>query len=77
MGGVGNMKYLIEAREKQGGGLKFDCEQPQVRYYTENEIADLYFRLSQDKSYSVSKETIANYFAGKNWYIREKTWGSR
>jgi hypothetical protein len=67
-------KYIIEARESKDGGLKLDCEQPEVKDYTIDDIFRLYWRLSGDKSYSVSQETVNKFFNDKKWFVRAKTW---
>ena len=66
--------FIIEARESSLGKLKFDCPQPPVKDYTEDEIVKMYFRESGDISYSVHMDKVRKFFQEKNWYIREKTW---
>ncbi len=66
-------QYIIEARDEKGR-LKFDCEQPPVKDFSEDNLYKLYWQLSQDKSKSVSKETALEFFKTKHWYVRRKTW---
>lgn len=67
-------KMIMEARNDAGELLLGDHPQSPFLICTENQIADYYWQKSGDRNHSASMDTIANWYAARNWRWRRKTW---
>lgn len=68
-------RYVIEARDDQGR-LRFDCEQPPVRAFTDIEIARLVWARVPDLKVPLDGRDICNWtrHVHEAWVARPKTW---
>ena len=67
-------KYILEARDDLGA-LKFDCEQPPVRDFTEDDLAKLVWQHTPDaKLHGTEILSWVSNNVNKHWKTRVKTW---